>query len=175
MGGAVTGDMFFSENFALRTTIGFTKDRHYPADLDYADADYGFWLSVAPYVQLNVGNTWRPYVSFLGSFGMGSSQAPNSINGPAPGFDLGRYPVSQVQPVTTRDSQYSLGGSLGSKVRLSGNISLFAEISHIFYSNVSDRGTFYNTGEIYLDQAVNVDKNPTYLAFGLTYSLDLGK
>ena len=174
MGGALTGDLFFSETFAFRTTIGFSKDRFFPSELDYADADYRFWLSMAPYVQLNVGTVWRPYVSFLGSFGMGSANAPNSLPG-VPAFDLDRSPLSQIQPASSRDSQYSLGGSLGSKLLISGNVWLFAEISHIFYSNVSDRGTFYNTGQIYLDQSLNVDKNPTYVSFGLTYAIDLSK
>jgi hypothetical protein len=172
MGGSVTGDFYFTRSVAFRTTIGFSKDRYYPVDLDYADADYQFWLSMAPYFQLNVGNTWKPYVSLIGSFGVGSRYAQSTLN---PAFGMDRSPYQRVQPATTRDAFYSLGGSLGSKFRLTGPVSLFVEVSHFFYNNLSDRGTFYYTGFPYLDQAYNPDKNATYLSFGLSYELDLGK
>jgi len=171
MGGTLTGDVFLTGNFALRTTIGFTKERYYPSELDYAEADYSFWLSFAPYAELNVGERWRPYVAFTGTFGNGGGG--NTANLPQVGFE--QSPYTRVQPVSSSDNFYSLGGTLGSKVRLFGSVSAFVEASYYFYSHFSDRGTFYQTGQPYLDQAYNFQDNPAYFSFGLTYTIDFKK
>jgi hypothetical protein len=171
MGGALTTDVFLSSHFALRTTLGFTKERYYPSELDYADADYSFWLSFAPYVELSVGEKWRPYVAFTGTFGGGNNY--NTANLPQVGFE--QSPYARVQPVSTSDNFYSLGGTLGSKLTLFGPVSAFVEASYYFYSHFSDRGKFYQTGYPYLDQAYHFQDNPAYLSFGLTYSIDLKK
>ncbi len=168
MGGILTGDMFLTANFALRTTIGFTKLRYYPSELDYADADYSFWLSFAPYMELNIGNRWRPYLAVTGSFG---SSDYNTTTIPVAGFE--QAPFTRIQPVTTRNNFYSLGGTLGSKFRLAGPISAFVEASYYFYSHFSNRGTFYMTGYPYLDQAYHFNENPAYLSFGLTYQINM--
>ncbi|MBN1211064.1 MAG: hypothetical protein JXA92_00670, partial [candidate division Zixibacteria bacterium] len=164
MGGSLTGDVFLTSNFALRTTLGFTKERYYPSELDYADADYSFWLSFAPYAELSVGERWRPYVAFTGTFGNGGGG--NTANLPQVGFE--QSPYSSVQPVSTTNNFYSLGGTLGSKVSLFGPVSAFVEASYYFYSHFSNRGTFYQTGYPYLDQAYHFQDNPAYLSFGLT-------
>jgi hypothetical protein len=101
---------------------------------------------------------------------MGSS--PYSAAGLPPNFN--QSPAGQMQPAATHDQFYSLGGAIGGKFRLAGSVSLFAEVSHFFYSSLSDRGTFYQTGSPYLDQAYNAKRNPTYLSLGLTYELVLG-
>ncbi|MDD3730877.1 MAG: hypothetical protein PHU88_00680 [candidate division Zixibacteria bacterium] len=168
MGGALNGDIFLTASFALRTTIGFTKLRYYPSELDYADADYSFWLSFAPYMELNIGNRWRPYLALTGSFGSGDY---NMTTMPVAGFE--QAPFTRIQPVTTRNNFYSLGGTLGSKFRLFGPLSAFVEASYYFYSHFSNRGTFYMTGYPYLDQAYHFEENPAYLSFGLTYQINL--
>ena len=167
MGGAVTGDIFMSKNFALRTTVGFTKNRYYPEELDYTNADYSFWLSFAPYLEMNVGNNLRPYVSFSGSFGSGNSGSSLSV--PA---NLQQSPYAQMQPVNSRDNLFSLGGTVGSKFKVYGSISVFAEASYYFYSN-ADNFTFSMSGYPYLDQAYNAQNNPAFFSFGLTYAFDV--
>ena len=171
MGMAVTGDIFFSQSFAIRTTLGFTKDRYFPSDRSYSEADYGFWLAVAPYAELNVGGAWRPYVSFLGSFSGGSANQ----TGAASPLGMGQAPVARLAPAATRDNAFSLGGSVGSKLRLAGPISLYGEITHFFYSSLSNPGTFNNS--VLPDVTFNYDWNetPTYLSLGLSYSLDFSK
>jgi len=169
MGGAVTGDVFLSQNFALRTTVGFTKNRYYPEELNYNDADYSFWMSFAPYFEMNVGRHWRPYVSFSGSFGSGN--AGSSLSVPA---NLEQSPYAQMRPVSSRDNLFSLGGTVGSKFKVYGSISLFAEASYYFYSN-ADNFTFSMSGYPYLDQTYSAQNNPAYFSFGLTYAFDVKK
>lgn len=170
MGAAITGDVFFNQSFAFRTTVGFTKDRYYPRNQDYSEADYGFWLTLAPYAELNVGNAVRPYISFLGSFSTsGSGQAASTPLG------MNDAPVARLSTAPTRANAYSFGGSLGSKVHLSGPISLFGEVTHYFYSSISNAGSFNSPG--LPDVTFNYDWNetPTYLSIGLSYSLDFDK
>lgn len=171
MGMALTGDLFFNRNFAVRTTVGFTKDRYFPSDRAYSEADYGFWLAIAPYAELNVGSAWRPYVSFLGSFSGGS--ANQSAAGTPLG--MGNAPVARLAPAATRDNAFSLGGSVGSKLKLAGPVSLYGEITHFFYSSLSNPGTFTNAA--LPDVTFNYDWNetPTYLSLGLSYSLDFAR
>jgi hypothetical protein len=171
MGMAVTGDLFFNRTFAVRTTVGFTKDRYFPSDRAYSEADYGFWLALAPYAELNVGNAWRPYVSLLGSFSSGTA---NQSAGGTP-MGMGQAPVARLAPAATRDNAFSLGGSLGSKLRIAGPVSLYGEVTHFFYSSLSQPGTFTNSS--IPDVTFNYDWNetPTYLSLGLSYSLDFSR
>lgn len=175
MGGTLTGDVYFSRSFAMRTTVGFTKDRYYPSELNYDDANYSFWLSMAPYAELNVAGRFKPYLAVLGSFGtFGGQDASGFTAMPGGAFDLGRTPAADIQPVSTRKAMYSFGATIGSKFRVSGPVSVFAELNHFFYTNTPAQGIYY-TGYPYLDQAYNLKKNPTYLSLGLSYELDLGK
>ncbi|MFZ5980622.1 MAG: hypothetical protein ACOYVF_08300, partial [Candidatus Zixiibacteriota bacterium] len=158
-----------TQNFALRTTVGFTKNRYFPEELDYRDADYSFWLSFAPYLEMNVGSNWRPYISFSGSFGSGAPASSLSV--PA---NMQQAPAAQMQRVSSHDNLFALGGTVGNKFKLYGSVSLFAEASYYFYSNADDF-TFSMSGYPYLDQAYRAESNPAYFSFGLTYAFDVKK
>lgn len=175
MGGTLTGDVYFARSIALRTTVGFTKDRYYPSELSYDEANYSFWLSMAPYAELNVAGRFKPYLAVLGSFGTYGGQETSTISGYQIGsFGLGRSPATTIQPVSNRQAMYSFGATVGGKFRVSGPVSVFAELNHFFYTNTPAQGAYY-TGYPYLDQAYSLKKNPTYLSLGLSYELDLGK
>jgi hypothetical protein len=170
MGGALTGDIFFNGNFALRTTFGFSKDRYYPEDLNYSDADYGFWMSIAPYGEIQIARGLiRPYAAVLGSFSTGGNRAANirsSIISP-------QAPASRLPVAATRDNAYSFGATLGSKFRVAGPVSLYAEVTHFFFTS------FLQTNPTTLNSVPDItfnydfDDNPTYLSIGLTYTFSL--
>lgn len=170
MGGAVTGDFFFSRIFAVRTTVGFTKDRYYPSEQDYSDADYGFWLSIAPYSEMNVADAWRPYVAFLWSFASGSQSPYNTVRP----IGMETAPVARMSAAPTRANAYSFGATLGNKVHLTGPVSLYAEVTHFFYTSFATSSRVLHSG--IPDVAFNYhwDRNPTYLSLGLSYSIELG-
>jgi len=170
MGAAVTGDVFFNQSFAFRATVGFTKDRYYPRNEDYSEADYGFWLTLAPYAELSAGKGVRPYVSLLGSFSSGPSGQPAVRP-----IGMSDAPVSRLNTAPTRANAYSFGGSLGSKVQVAGPISVFGEVTHYFYSSISNSGTFSNSSVPDVTFNYDWDETPTYLSVGLTYSLGFDK
>ena len=169
LGGSLTGDVFFSRAFALRTTIGFTKERYYPSDLNYADADYGFWLSFAPYAELSLGDRVMPYMALLGTFTTGGG-------GPTVAQPIGmeQKPITRLNNDIRAESFYSLGVTLGSKLRLAGPVSMYGEVSHYFFTSISDSKVYFGPGAGSFDRRYDFEHNPTYLSFGLTYSLDLG-
>jgi hypothetical protein len=176
MGGAITGDVFWNRSFAIRTTVGFTKDRYYPSELDYAQSDYGFWLSFAPYGQLNLGKTASPYMAFLGTFSSGGgSYAPQNQM-----FAFETAPVTQIRAAGGSAASFSLGLTLGTKVRLMGDVKAFAEVSHYLYSSLSRPDSRVYFGYDGADgppiaRFFDLEHNPTYFSFGLTYGFTLGK
>jgi len=163
MGGAVAGDLFFAPHWALRTTVGFTKDRTFPANADYSRAEYGFWLSFAPYAELNIANTARPYVALLGTFSTGASNRSVS-----PPIGMEQSPFARLQQDARNQSYYSLGVTAGSKLKVAGPVLVYAEISHFFYTSVSDREAYFGPGEYFFDRQFDFERNPTYLSVGLT-------
>ncbi len=166
MGASVTGDFFFSRGFALRTTIGFTKDRYFPEDADYSDADFGFWLSVAPYSELNFSDLWRPYVAFLGSFSTGAGSPAATVRP----LGMEGAPVSRLSAAPTRANAYSFGATLGNKVHLAGPVSLYAEVTHFFYTSFAATSGVFDSSLPDITFNYHWDRNPTYLSLGLTYS-----
>ena len=168
MGGAVSGDLFFSRSLALRTTIGYTKDRYYPADQDYSNSDYGFWLSVAPYAQLAIGDRVKPYVTLLGTYGGGTTQ-----NYSVQPIGMQQTPYSRLQTDARRNSSWSIGASLGTKVKLAGAMHVYGEVSHYFYSSVKRDEVYFGPDEYLFDRKFDFERNPTYMTVGLSYSLDL--
>lgn len=169
MGGAVTGDMFLNRWFAIRTTLGYSKDRYFPSDRDYDEADHGLWLSIAPYGEFAAAGTIRPYLAVLGTFSAGGSGYVRS-----PGHNE-LAPVNRIRPAAGANTAYSFGGTLGTKVRVAGPVSVFAEISHFFFSSISRDNRTFEDG--LPDVAFNYDwdKNPTYISAGFTYTLSLKK
>ncbi len=167
MGGALTGDVFFGEHWALRTTVGFTKNRNFPAEADYGDAEYGFWLSFAPYAELNIGDRARPYVALLGTFTTGSQRQYLS-----PPVGMEQSPFARLQRDARRQSYYSLGLTAGSKLKVAGPVHIYAEISHFFYTSLADSEVYFGPGEYLFDQRFDFERNPTYLSFGLTFSIN---
>lgn len=163
MGGAITGDLFFTPNWALRTTVGFTKDRSFPSEADYSRAEYGFWLSFAPYAELNVANRVRPYVALLGTFSTGASN--RSV---APPIGMEQSPYARLQQDARNQSYYSLGVTAGSKLRVAGPVHVYAEVSHFFYTSVSDREVYFGPGEYFFDREFDFERNPTYLSVGVS-------
>jgi hypothetical protein len=173
MGGAVTTDLFFNRSFALRTTIGFTRNRYFPKELPYEQADYGFWLSFAPYAELNVGNRVRPYLAVLGTFTAGGYNA--SHRQPV-GFETA--PVARLQSEAgSGGSFYSFGLTVGSKVRLAGSIYAFTELSHYLFTSITqpDNREYFGVDGTPFARSFDFEHNPTYLSFGLTYGFDIGK
>ena len=170
MGAAITGDVFFGKALALRTTVGFTKERYYPAELDYADADYGFWLSLAPYAELNVGDRVMPYLALLGTFTTGTQP----IAAPTP-IGMEQAPYARVSQDARNSSFYSLGVSLGSKLRIAGPVAVYGEFSHYFFTSTTDSKVYYGPELGPFGREYDFERNPTYISFGLTYSLDLSK
>lgn len=168
MGGAVTGDLFFTKSFALRATIGYTKDRYYPSDMDYSNSDHGFWLSIAPYAQLNFGNRVMPYVALLGTFSGGSNQRHD-----VQPIGMETAPYSRIQQESRNNSAWSLGASLGTKVRLTGPVQMYAEVSHYFYSSINRDEVYFGPGNDLIGRNFDFEHNPTYLTVGLSYSLSL--
>ena len=170
MGGALTGDFFLTDQFALRTTIGYTKDRYFPEEIDYTEADYTFWLQFAPYYEIFLSDSWKPYLLLIGTFNLGGGRNISSLQP----VGMNQAPYNQLRPEATNEYLYSFGGSLGSKFKLFGPVSLFAEATYYFYTHFSDRGGLYNSGYIYQDQSYNRQENPAYLSLGLSYTFDLG-
>ncbi len=170
MGGALTGDVFFARGVAIRTTIGLTKSRYYPAELDYNEADYGFWLSFAPYIEMFSGERVRPYLAVLGTFSTSGEYAGNPG---APAFGLDRAPVSRLQYDARDQSFYSLGLSLGSKFQVVGPVSVFGEFTHYFFSSISDDVVYFGPELGPFGREYDFEHNPTYLSFGLSYSFEI--
>jgi hypothetical protein len=173
MGGALTADVFFNRSFALRTTVGLTKDRYFPADRDFSESDHSFWLSLAPYGELHVGSTLKPYIAVLGTFTTGSSY---SYRASPVGFD--NAPVERIRNDRGSSlSSYSFGLSVGSKVRLTGSTHLFAEVSHYFYTSITDpdRDVYFGVNGTPFARSFDFERNPTYISAGLTYGFDLKK
>ncbi|MCP4684374.1 MAG: hypothetical protein GY867_02900 [bacterium] len=170
MGGAVTGDVFFSKHWALRTTVGFTKNRNFPAEADYGDAEYGFWLSFAPYAELNIGDRARPYLALLGTFTTGSSSRYLATP-----IGMEQSPYARLQQDSRRDSYYSLGVTAGSKLKVAGPVSVYAEISHFFFTSLSDSEVYFGPGEYLFDRQFDFERNPTYLSLGLTFSINTSR
>lgn len=171
MGGALTGDIFFAKQFAVRTTVGFTKNRYFPENSDYSEADYGLWLSLAPYVETSIGKTLRPYAAIQGTFTSGGSSGyyrANRIVSPT-------APAARLSTAATRDNAYSFGATLGSKVRLVGSVSMFAEVTHIFFTSFLNKNGSFVDGLPDVSLNYDFDENPTYISVGLSYSFDFGK
>ena len=171
MGGSLTADLYMTRSFAFRTTVGFTKDRYFPADRSYSESDYGFWLSLSPYYQVNLIPGISPYLALLGTFTSGSG-VNRTVAAPV-GFQ--QSPFNRLQQNARSQGFYSLGASLGSKFKLAGPISLFGEVSHFFYSSVSDNRITFGASEFFPGQEFEFQRNPTYLSFGLSYSLPFSK
>ena len=171
MGGAISTDLFFKSSFALRTTIGFTKSRYFPSELDYADANYSFWLSLAPYGELNFGNRLKPYLAVLGTFTTG-----NSVNFQRAPVGMERAPVTRLQTNYNQNHAfYSLGFTVGSKLRLHNTLHIFGEVSHYFYTSITDSKVFFGSDNLLFDREFDFEHNPTYLSLGLTYGFDITK
>lgn len=172
MGGSLSGDFYFSRSIALRTTVGFSKDRYYPSGLDYADANYSFWLSFSPYAEAALaGGTLRPYLGLLGTFSTTSGEPP-ATPPIIPAFGMDRAPIQRIRTADRARSAYSFGLSLGAKAHVAGPWSFFAEVSRYLYTSISGDAVFY-TGNPLTDFTVDLEDNPTYLSFGLSYRLDL--
>ncbi len=169
MGGGLTADLFFNQAFALRTTVGFSKNRYYPHELDYNDAPYGFWLSIAPYGEVSLMGTVRPYAAVIGSFSSGLS----GNVGQSTGNELA--PVNRIQPAQERGGAWSVGGTLGTKFTLAGPVGIFGEITHYFYTSSSQSQTTFAGGLPDATFNYDWDRSPTYLSLGLTYSIPLKK
>lgn len=171
MGSAVTADFYFNRSVAFRTTVGLTRDRYFPADLSYSESDYGLWLSLSPYFQLNVTESISPYLALIGTFTSGSGI--NHAVAPPVGFE--QAPFARLQQDARDQNFYSLGATVGSKFRLLGSVSLFGEVSHFFYTSFKDNEVTFGADQFFPGREFEFERNPTYLSLGLSYSLHLGK
>ena len=166
MGGSLAADLFFTRSFAFRTTVGFTKDRRFPSELDYSESKYGFWLSMAPYYQINLTNSVSPYLTLLGTFTSGNS--PNRSVAPPIGME--QTPFARLNQDVRDQGYFSLGASVGTKVRLAGPVQLFGELSHYFFTTVSDDKVVSGTGQ-WFGREFDLERNPTYISMGISISL----
>ncbi len=182
LGGAVAGDLYFSQHFAIRTTVGYVKnvynssvtriDRLFGDIQTLDEPSYSLRLSVAPYADANVGGILRPYVTLSGGFGY--------IGNPSPVADIRApqtQPLSNASYVTTRSSDasyYDFTGSVGLKVPVASNISVFGEVSHRIYSSYDTDG-FFTTDASGSQIPFGFDEYKTMLSLGMSYSIRLGE
>jgi hypothetical protein len=184
IGGALAGDVFFSQHFALRATVGYVRNRYDGlsrierlfTDLDpnqLGDESYSIRLSIAPYVEANVGGFLHPYVTFSGTYGY-----TNGLNTEATSISSNNTaPISNGQFATAAGPGggfFSLSGSLGFKAPIMSRISLFAEINHEFYSDFYDSG-YYVKESAYRQTPFGFDNYDTFLSAGLSYRFDIVK
>ena len=170
MGGAVTGDFFLNRWFAVRTTLGYTKDRYFPPDENYDDADHGLWFSVAPYAEISALGTVRPYLAVLGTFA--ASGAGGAPARPIVQNELA--PVNRLQTANGTNNAWSLGGTVGAKLAVAGPLAIYGEVTHFFYSSISRSTDTFNTGLPDVTFNYDWDRSPTYLSLGMSYSFSLG-
>ena|GEM_PF-2144764 len=169
MGGSITADLLTQQGIGLRTTIGYSRSRYYPSDLDYSGADHGLWLSLAPYGEVGVGERLRPYLALLGTFTAGTADRYSS-----PPIGMQQAPVARLQSTYGPSSTvYSLGVSVGSKLKLTGPVSVFVDLSHYFFTSISGSDVYFGTDEYFLGQKFDFEHNPTFLSVGLTWSIPL--
>ncbi len=169
MGGAVTGDFFLNRWFAVRTTLGYTRDRYFPPDEDYDAADHGLWFSVAPYAEISAIGTVRPYLAVLGTFAAsGTSGTPAR-----PIVQNELAPVNRLQTANGANNAWSLGGTVGAKLAVAGPVSIYGEVTHFFYSSISRLSGTFDNGLPDVTFNYDWDRSPTYLSLGLSYSFEL--
>ncbi len=183
IGGAVAGDFYFSNNFALRATVGYIRNRYGSySQIDHlfttvdpnsvGETEYSLRFSVAPYAEADIGGLLRPYVTINGSLGYyGGSNTEVYTAGPNQSQPLSN--ASYIGYNSPYGSFYSLSASLGFKLPVAERISFFAEVDHDFYSNyLSERNSDLGTSLRQTPYGFNDYR--TFLAIGLAYRIDLG-
>lgn len=183
LGGAVAADLFLTNRFAIRTTLGYVKttalsgasvfDRYFVPDYDPASDDgtrHSLRFSIAPYLEANLWSAVSPYITLTGSF--------NYVDGGTSTVLSGSGSLVESQSVSRRrlpnNSYYSFSGSAGVKVPVSERFALFAEVQHQFYS---DLNYDWQYGEADATRAVpyGFDQYPTSLSLGVSYRLTFSK
>lgn len=181
IGGAVAGDFYFSRHFAIRTTVGYVRnlyntsvsriDRLFGDLQPLEDPNYSLRFSLAPYADANLGGILRPYVSFSGGVGyldhsnyVGDIRAPQAEALSNAGYATTSYPGG---------GYYDFTGAIGMKVSVYGNVSVFGEISHRFYSSLTSE-TYYSPDATYRLVPFGFDQYDTMLSVGASYSIGLG-
>ncbi len=170
MGGAVSADLYLTKALAIRSTLGYTKDRVFPSNRPYGEANYRTWASFAPYVEANIGNRIRPYLALQGS--ITASTSNHNLRRAPIGFE--QAPVANLQNEYRANSYFSTAVTLGTKLQLTRPLALFAEVSHFFYSTVSDDDVFVAPVSGMGGGGFDFERNPTYASFGLSYSFTIG-
>jgi len=182
LGGAVAGDLYFSQHFAIRTTVGYVKnvynssvtriDRLFGDVQALDDPGYSLRLSVAPYADANIGGILRPYVTLSGGFGyINNPSEVGSIASPASQtISNARY----VSSSSSNASYYDFTGSVGLKLPVASNISVFGEVSHRIYSSYAN-DSYFVTDATGSQIPFGFDEYKTMLSLGLSYSIRLGK
>ena len=182
LGGAVAGDLYFSEHFAIRTTVGYVKnvyntsitriDRLFGDIQALEDPSYSLRLSVAPYADANLGGILKPYITFSGGFGyINNPSTVGEISSPASQIiSNARY----VSSSSSNESYFDFTGSVGIKVPVASNVSVFGEVAHRIYSSY-DSDTRFVTDPSGSQIPFGFDDYKTMLSLGLTYSIKLNK
>lgn len=181
LGGAVAGDFYFSQHFALRASVGYVKNLYNTSvstiDQLFDDAqvienrNYSLRFSIAPYADVNVGGILRPYATLTGGVGY-MDNSSDIANIGAVNSDV----LSNSRYVTTRSAAsgyYDFTGALGVKIPVAANLSVFSEISHRLYSSL-DINDYYSTDGTYRLVPFGFDQYKTLLSVGMTYSIGLG-
>ncbi|MEW6412820.1 MAG: hypothetical protein AB1483_10155 [Candidatus Zixiibacteriota bacterium] len=179
LGGAVAGDFYVSQNFAIRTTLGYVKNLYNTSvqsidelfgDPQFVEGtEYSFRVSIAPYAEAHIGPGLKPYATFTGGFGY--FERSNNVS------DI-RYiqegAISNAQYLSNSPggSYYDLSTSLGLKVPVSGRVSAFAEVTHRIFSSF-DSDNYYDANSNLRMIPFGFDQYKTFLSAGLTYSFSL--
>ena len=179
LGGAMATDWYFTDHFAIRTSVGYVKnlyntsvsriDRLFGDPQPVESDNYSFRLSIAPYAEAHLAAGLRPYVTITG--GVGYFDNPSNIT------DLGvqqsevisnaRYAASQ----STANTYYDFSGAVGLKVPLFSSFSIFGEVSHRVYSSL-DTDSYSNFDATYRSVPFGFDQYKTMLSVGMTLSLN---
>ena len=180
LGGAIAGDFYFSQHFALRTTLGYVKNLYNPSvqsidelfgDPEFVEGtDYSFRISIAPYAEAHLGPGIRPYATFTGGFGY--FERSNNVSD-IRYIQEGAISNAEYLSNTPGGSYYDLSTSIGLKVPVAGQVSAFAEVTHRFYSSF-DSDNYYDANSNLRMVPFGFDQYKTFLSAGLTYRFGLG-
>jgi len=179
LGGALATDWYFTDHFALRTSVGYVRnlyntsvsriDRLFGDPQPVENDSYSLRFSVAPYAEAHLAAGLKPYVTISG--GIGYFDDANNVT------DIGVSPseaISNARYVSSRSTgstYYDFSGAIGMKVPLFSSLSVFGEVSHRVYSSF-DNDSFGDVNTTYRFVPFGFDQYKTMLSVGMTYSLN---
>jgi len=179
LGGALATDWYFTDHFAIRTSVGYVRnlyntsvsriDRLFGDPQPVESDSYSLRFSVAPYAEAHLAAGLRPYVTFTG--GVGYFHDVNNVAdfgvSPSEVTSNARYVSAQSMGST----YYDFSGAIGLKVPLFSNLSIFGEVSHRVYSSF-DTDSYRDIEATYRFVPFGFDEYKTLLSVGMTLSVN---